>query len=277
MTTPMDPALANALTEDYIPPSRGSDTADAAVSNLTIDETLLLHSAGWEPVSFVVGASVAGIPPGTFTSPAIGWFSPTAPATAYARAVATAVSRIGFERTECDGIGVVGARMTATMSRKQVQVVLTGTAIRPVSGKEHHAPFVSDLGARDFCLLQSAGWYPVGIAFGSAYVWAPRRSVGTAVSQVGANAELEYLTDALYEARESGMERMQSSAISLGASGMVGVHLREGPLAFSHRILEFCAWGTAVRILPSGHQRRHPRVVMPLNDRINLYHVESLG
>ena len=39
-------------------------------------------------------------------------------------------------------------------------------------------PFVSDLSARDFTLLQRAGWMPVGLAFGASFVYAPRRTAG---------------------------------------------------------------------------------------------------
>ena len=34
-------------------------------------------------------------------------------------------------------------------------------------------PFVSDLSARDFTLLQGAGWRPVGLAFGASFAYAP--------------------------------------------------------------------------------------------------------
>ena len=59
-------------------------------------------------------------------------------------------------------------------------------------------PFVSDLSARDFTLLQRAGWIPVGLAFGASFVYAPRRTAGTAMKQWAQNVELKNYTEAMY-------------------------------------------------------------------------------
>ena len=80
-------------------------------------------------------------------------------------------------------------------------------------------PFVSDLSARDFTLLQRAGWMPVGLAFGASFVYAPRRTAGTAMKQTRQNVELTNYTEAMYSARESAMEKMQRSALEVGGRG----------------------------------------------------------
>jgi len=53
------------------------------------------------------------------------------------------------------------------------------------------------------------------------------RSLGQTVRSAGQNIELPNFTQALYEARELAMTRMQDEANELGATGIVGVRLEE--------------------------------------------------
>ena len=52
-------------------------------------------------------------------------------------------------------------------------------------------------------------------------------------------------TQALYDARELAMERMQAEAEELKAEGIVGVQLQEAPRLGRH-VIEFFAVGTAI-------------------------------
>ena len=61
------------------------------------------------------------------------------------------------------------------------------------------------------------------------------------------NQELQVLTQAMYNARELAMARMQAEADHLGADGIVGVQLRIQRYAWGQGVLEFIATGTAVR------------------------------
>ena len=57
---------------------------------------------------------------------------------------------------------------------------------------------------------------------------------------------MENFTEALYDAREIAMERMQVEATAAGADGVVGVTVHEGRYGWSSHVLEFFSLGTAV-------------------------------
>jgi len=136
--------------------------------------------------------------------------------------------------------------------------------------------FVSDLSGRDFALLHKAGWTPLGLAAGASFVYAPRRSVGTAMKQKGQNVELTNFTEAMYAAREAAMERMQTSALELGGTGVVEVKVTEGPTAFAHHAVSFTAYGTVVRLLADEHHHVGARMILPLDDPVRSFDAASL-
>jgi uncharacterized protein YbjQ (UPF0145 family) len=71
--------------------------------------------------------------------------------------------------------------------------------------------------------------------------------------QTGQNVELEQYTQALYDARELAMERMQkeAEAIGDGVLGIVEVKLKENSHGWGSHVIEFFALGTAV--VPNEH------------------------
>jgi uncharacterized protein YbjQ (UPF0145 family) len=243
-------------------------------SDLSIDETLLLHSIGWEPVDLVSGVAVVAVPPSTFV---LGWNNTDAASASYTRAVHAAVDRLHAEARRGRAAGVIGVHIEFEVHRHQCTAIMVGTAVRPSSGHDTGRLFVSDLSTRDFCLLHNAGWVPLGLAFGTAFVQVPRRSAGTVLRQATANVELTNLTGAMYQAREGAMERMQSEAIGLGATGMVDVHVNEGPLYFASHVITFTAYGTAIRLAGDSHNYLRPRMVVPVNDPEQLFNVEALS
>jgi uncharacterized protein YbjQ (UPF0145 family) len=121
-----------------------------------------------------------------------------------------------------------------------------------------------------------AGWMPVGLAFGAAFVYAPRRTAGTALRQQTQNIELTNFTEAMYSARESAMERMQRSALDVGGQGVVAVRVSEGPMGFARHAVGFTAWGTAVRLVADEHQHITPEVVLPLDDAVVMFEAAAL-
>jgi len=248
----------------------------AVTSDLSIDEALLLHSVGWEPVDLVFGVSVASVPAGVWTwTRAAGEIA--AASDAHNLAVHAAATRLGRECAAVDGHGVVGVRVGVDVHPHHVDVELTGTAVRPVRGTKARAePFVSDLSARDFALLANAGWYPVGLAFGASFVYSPRRNAATAMRQSGQNVELTNLTEAMYSAREAAMERMQASGLAMSAEGVVAVRITEGPMHFARHVIGFTAWGTAVRLAADTHQYLRPQMVLPLDDAVIQFEAQSL-
>jgi uncharacterized protein YbjQ (UPF0145 family) len=252
------------------PPS----TARGITSDLSIDEALLLHAAGWEPVDLVCGVSVASVPYGVWTW---GQGEITVASAAHNAAVQGAAERIKSECTKVHGHGVVGVRIEVEVRNHHIDVELVGTAVRPVgAGSTPPVPFVSDLSARDFTLLQGAGWMPAGLAFGASFVYAPRRSAGAAMQQKRQNIELTNFTQAMYAARESAMERMQRSALDVGGHGVVGVKVTEGPMSFARHAVGFTAWGTTVRLVADVHKNIEPEVILPLDDAVVTFAAQNL-
>ncbi|HEX3793397.1 MAG TPA: heavy metal-binding domain-containing protein [Acidimicrobiales bacterium] len=253
-----------------------STKARGITSDLSIDEALLLHSAGWEPVDLVCGVSVVSIPYGVWNW---GQGEIVSASTAHNAAVEGAAEQLRDECRKAKGYGVVGVRVEVEVRTHHVDVELVGTAVRPVEGSKvtpPATPFVSDLSARDFTLLKSAGWMPVGLAFGASFVYAPRRTAGAVLQQKTQNVELTNFTEAMYSARESAMERMQHSALAVGAQGVVQVKVTEGPMTFARHAVGFTAWGTSVRLEAGEHKFIAPQVILPLDDAVVTFSAQSL-
>jgi uncharacterized protein YbjQ (UPF0145 family) len=261
------------------PPS----TTRGITSDLSVDEALLLHGAGWEPLDLVCGVAVCSIPFGVWNwGGSSGGVSIKLASDANNIAMGEAVAQIRAECGKVKGYGVVGVQVELSLRQHHVDVELVGTAVRPMQRPKRGEdaalamPFVSDLSARDFTLLLRAGWMPVGLAFGSAFVYSSRRSAGAAMRQSTQNVELTNYTQAMYAARESAMERMQHSALEAGGQGVVEVKITEGPVAFARHSIGFTTWGTAVKLVAESHQFVKPEVVLPLDDAVVSFEAESL-
>ncbi|MDA8343187.1 MAG: heavy metal-binding domain-containing protein [Actinomycetota bacterium] len=276
-------------------PHAGGPTGAGTTSDLSIDEVLLLHSAGWEPVALVAGYAIHSIPTGWW-----GWGSGeitilTGSATG---AFNAAVARLRQACAQHGATGVVGVQIVLEQLHHTTSVQLIGTAIRKTAGPAHPGssgssgsakgsgrataktaaagPFVSDLSARDFVLLDHAGWGPLGIAFGASHIYAPYRPGMTALRQATQNVELTNLTEAMYAAREAAMGRMQGAARAAGGSGVVGVSVTEGPMRVGGHAVRFLAWGTIVTLHAAQHRRVEPLVTLSLDDREVAFQATSL-
>ncbi|HEX4434348.1 MAG TPA: heavy metal-binding domain-containing protein [Acidimicrobiales bacterium] len=252
-------------------------------SDLSVDEALLLHAAGWEPLDLVCGVAVVSVPVGVWNWGAGASISMASDA--HNAAVDHAARLLRAECSKVKGHGVVGVRVDVSVRPHHVDVEFVGTAVRPMNGEDASGrgldavlavPFVSDLSARDFTLLLRAGWMPVGLAFGASFVYAPRRSAGTVIKQKSQNVELTNYTEAMYSARESAREKMQRSALDAGGEGVVEVKVTEGPMAFARHAIGFTAWGTAVKLVAGAHQFVEPLMVLPLDDAVVTFEAESL-
>ena len=243
-------------------------------SDLTIDEALILHSIGWEPVDLVCGVGTYSIPQGYWNW---GTGEIVAASEAHGQAVASAVRALQGECFDVGGHGVVGVHIDIEVERHLVNAVLVGTAVAPAGARRSLGPpWTSDLSCRDFALLHTHGWDPVGLAFGASFVYAPRRSAGAAMRQKTQNVELVNYTEALYAARESAMARMQDWVGRLGGTGVVGVQVSEGPMRFASHAVRFAAWGTALRRSDRPVAATRPQVVVSLDDEVREFQAESL-
>ncbi len=119
-------------------------------------------------------------------------------------------------------------------------------------GADPAGVFTSDLSVSEYVLLGEAGFEPLGFVIGSSIY-----HIGLQVGKWSQNQELQVLTQAMYNARELAMTRMQAEAEHLGADGIVGVQLRMQAYVWGQDVLEFIATGTAVRSTgtPSGAHR----------------------
>src|SRR5215469_11241536 len=120
---------------------------------------------------------------------------------------------------------------------------MRGTGDRP-------AFFTSDLSVDEFLLVEQAGFEALGLVLGSSIY-----HVGFQWQKWSVSQELPILTQAMYEARELAMTRMEEEADLLGADGIVGVRLQINRYEFGADIAEFMAIGTAIKHRTGDHFR----------------------
>ena len=77
--------------------------------------------------------------------------------------------------------------------------------------------FTSDLSVNEFLLVKAAGFDPLGLVLGTSIY-----HVGVQLGDWGENQEMDVLSQAMYQARELAMTRMEEEADELGADGIVG-------------------------------------------------------
>jgi uncharacterized protein YbjQ (UPF0145 family) len=125
-----------------------------------------------------------------------------------------------------------------------------GTAVKAENGMSYRnklgKPFTSDLSGQDFWTLMQTGHVPQGLVMGTCVYHIAHRGLGQAISSIGQNVELPNFTQALYEARELAMTRMQDESERLSATGVVGVRLEEKSHMWGSHTIEFLSLGTAV-------------------------------
>ena len=143
-----------------------------------------------------------------------------------------------------------------------------GTAVRHAGGELHRAPngrpFTSDMSGQDFATLLRAGYRPAGLVMGNCVYHVARQGMLQSLRQMGRNVEMPNFTQALYEARELAMERMQNEADELQSEGIVGARIIERSHGWGSHVIEFFAIGTAVVSTSSDHEIDKPTLVLPL-------------
>jgi uncharacterized protein YbjQ (UPF0145 family) len=127
-------------------------------------------------------------------------------------------------------------------------------------------PFTSDLSGQDFWTLIQAGYAPLGMVMGTCVYHIAHQRFWQAMGNIGQNVELPQFTEALYDARELAMERMQAEGEQVQAEGIVGVRIDERSHGWGSHVIEFFAVGTAVVPTRADHQIEPPTMVLTLND-----------
>jgi uncharacterized protein YbjQ (UPF0145 family) len=292
-------------------------------SDLSTNEFLLIKEAGFDPVGMVVGSSIyhVGYQPiygsgllgtwGGYGSGGYGYgyayedqeLNVLTQAKYNARELA--MSRMEAEAQALDADGIVGVRLDAgeyEWGPDLVEFIAVGTAVRARDDgasfrTRFGKPFTSDLSGQDLRTLLGAGYRPLGLVMGTCVYasyqngWEFQRLAGWSWGGSmtwglgGFNGELDRFTQAIYTARDLAMGRMQSEARSLGAEGVVGVHIEVKPdlsrsdSEFMSEVnearmnpgqvwrtfnVDIFAVGTAVAPLRADHQIAPPRMAVNL-------------
>jgi uncharacterized protein YbjQ (UPF0145 family) len=239
-------------------------------SDLSVNEFLLVREAGFRPLGLVLGSSIYHI--GVQTS---NWgknMELTVLSQAMYHARELAMTRMEAEAHALGADGIVGVRLhvkAQDWGSGISEFIAVGTAVLSEKGgqwKDNRGrPFTSDLSGQDFWTLLQAGYAPVGLVLGTCVYHVAHRKFGQMLSNLGQNAEVPQFTQALYDARELAMGRMQAEAHALGAEGIVGVALTEHNHVWGQHAMEFYAVGTAVRPISDEHVVPQPQMVVTLD------------
>jgi uncharacterized protein YbjQ (UPF0145 family) len=232
-------------------------------SDLSIDEILLVREAGFEPLELVQGSSYYHI--GWSSAP---WTSNTELATqsqVMLGARHLAMSRLLEQAKAVGADGVVGMRLEIEREGHHAEFIAMGTAVKKSAGDgaswrdRWGRPFTCDLSGADFWALVRAGYRPVMLAHGVCVYHIAHKTLGQWLSSLDQslyNQENPQYTQALYDARELAMSRMQYEAHEAGATaGVVAVDVREGSHGWGSHVLELVAVGTGVAPIDAiGHE-----------------------
>jgi uncharacterized protein YbjQ (UPF0145 family) len=242
-------------------------------SDLSVNEFLLVKEVGFSPLGLVMGSSIFHIG----FQPIRGFSEELTTLTqALYQAREHAMVRMEEEADALGADGIVAVRLDVnvhTWGANVIEFVAIGTAVRhdaaPGSWRAPNGkPFQSDLSGQDFWTLLHAGYRPLGFVMGNCvYYVAPQAPLtqGGAPGGMPQNGELVGATQAIYDARELAMERMQAEAEALNAQGIVGVTVSESNHTWGASVLEFSAVGTAVIALRDDHQIPQPQLVLSVN------------
>ena len=230
----------------------------------------LIGEAGFDPVGLVVGSSIFHIGL-QVAAPTVSRELDTLSQAMYS-ARHLAMTRMEEEADQLGADGIVGVRLDIgryDWGPNMAEFIAIGTAVKHRGGVLHRAPngrpFQSDLSGQEFWTLLRTGHRPVGMVMGSCVFHVGRRGPLRTIAQTGRNVELPNYTQALYEARELAMQRMQTEAQDLEAEGIVGVSLSERSHGWGSHVIEFFAIGTAVVAVSAEHEIEKPTMVLPLN------------
>jgi len=239
-------------------------------SDLSVNEYLLVRNAGFEPLGLVMGSSIYHIGiqiPGIFQNQELDVITQ---AMYHARELA--MDRMEEEADVLGADGVVGVRLVVNRQEwgeNLAEFMAIGTAIRHVGGGNYRTvdnrPFTSDLNGQDFWTLLKTGYRPVALVMGTCVYHVAHQGMMQALKRLGRNVEMENYTQALYDARELALSRMQAEAEKEQAEGIVGARVEETSHGWGSHVIEYFAVGTAVRPVSEDHVVPEPQLVLGMN------------
>jgi len=253
-------------------------------SDLSVNEFLLVREAGFRPLGMVLGSSIyhVGFQFGRWNKNQE--LETLSNAMYHARELA--MTRMEAEADVLGADGIVGVRLEIEFKEfgsDLAEFIAIGTAVKYDRGggvgvsmntaepgswrNNQNKPFTSDLSGQDFWTLIQSGYAPLGMVMGTCVYHIAHQRFWQAMGNIGQNVEIPQFTEALYDARELAMSRMQAEAEGLHAEGIVGVQLLSLPHRWGGHTTEFFSIGTAIRPLRDDHRIAKPQLVLPLVDR----------
>src|ERR1700741_299005 len=200
-------------------------------SDLSVNEFLLVREVGFRPVGLVLGSSIyhVGLPFGRWgQSQELNVLSQ---AMYHARELA--MTRMEAEAQALGADGIVGVRLDVELKEFGADIaefIAVGTAVvaEPGAGgggvanwrNNKGMPFTSDLSGQDFWTLIRAGYAPLGMVMGTCVYHIAHQRLGSKMSNVGRNLEIEQFTQGVYDAREVAVSRMPAETAALHAGGV---------------------------------------------------------
>jgi len=250
----------------------GANQKGLFTSDLSVNEFLLVKEAGFDPLGLVVGSSIYHI----------GWQKPAmnqsmeletlTQAMYHARELA--MTRMEEEADSLGADGIVGVRLEVgrqEWGENLAEFIAVGTAIKARNGESHRAPngrpFTSDLSGQDFWTLTKAGYRPISFVMGNCVYHVGYQGVKAWFSQIGQNVEMPTYTQAIYDARELSLARMQAEAEQLGADGIVGATIKESSHGWGSHVIEYFAVGTSIIATRADHTIPTPSLILSLSDK----------
>jgi len=239
-------------------------------SDLSINEFLLVREAGFDPLGLVMGSSIYHIGiqiPGFYQNQEL-----TVLTQAMYHARELAMTRMEEEADVLGADGIVGVRLEVTRQtwgEDLAEFMAVGTAVRRRTGEHFRSadnrPFTSDLSGQDFWTLLRAGYRPLSLVMGTCVYHVAHQGFRKFLSQVGRNVEMDNFTQAVYDARELALSRMQAEAETAGAEGIVGAQVNENSHGWDSHVIEYFAVGTAIASMATDHTIPAPSLILPLS------------
>jgi uncharacterized protein YbjQ (UPF0145 family) len=243
----------------------------AFTSDLSVNEFVLLHKLGFDPLGYVMGTSIyhVGLQYGNWRQS----MELEVLTAAMYNARELAIDRMRTEAHALKADGIVGVHLAIQQhawGAGELEFVAQGTAVtskdpNPSLRLADGGPFTSDLSGQDFFTLVKAGHFPRALVFGTCVYHVAHQSVRQTMRMTGQNMEIPLFTEAVYTARELAMTRMEDEAAHHGADGIVGVRAGVYNHIWGEHATEFLAIGTGVTTSPESGLAE-PSMTLSLND-----------
>jgi uncharacterized protein YbjQ (UPF0145 family) len=240
-----------------------------SVSHLSVEHQLMFSHAGFDVLGIVQGSSVYHI---GFQQAAWNRSQEVGVLTqAMYHARELAITRLEEEADQIGADGVVALELRLTRyewGHDMLSVLAIGTAVKHRSNELFRAPngrpFTTNLGGKSIKLVLESGHRPIGMVMGNCVYHVAHQSMRAALKQAGRNQEMPNFTQALYDARELAMSRVQAEAEELRADSVIATSVTEGSHGWGSHVIEFFALGTAVVKTAAAPAVHDPAVVMTL-------------